>query len=295
VAGGYPGDVAAPWTIARVLEWTRQDFAVRGFSSPRLDAELLIAHALKLKRVDLYVRYDQPLNSEELAVVRALVERRRRNEPVAYILGEREFYGRRFAVDPRVLVPRPETEGVVEAALGLLPPPAEGIELRVLDVGTGSGAIAVTLAAERPDLRVTAVDVSPAAAEVARGNAQRLGVGERVQVVEGALYQPVGDARFHVIVSNPPYIRSAEVDTLMPDVRQFEPRLAIDGGPTGEAVLAPLVRGARAHLEPGGALVVELSYDQADRARELAREAGFADVEARRDLAGIERVLVARR
>jgi release factor glutamine methyltransferase len=286
--------VTAPWTIARVLDWTRQDFAARGLGTPRLEAELLVAHALKLKRVDLYVRYDQPLSADELSGVRALIERRRKHEPVAYILGEREFYGRRFAVDARVLVPRPETEGVIDAALALLPAPTEGVTLRVLDLGTGSGAIALTLAAERPDLRVTAVDLSPDAAEVARGNALRLGLEARVTVVEGALYGPVGGERFQLIVSNPPYIRSAEVETLMPDVRCFEPRLALDGGPAGDMVLAPLVQQARAHLEPGGGLVVELGYDQGERARELGHAAGFAHVEVRRDLAGIERVLVAR-
>lgn len=286
--------VPEPWTIARVLDWTRRDFAARGFASPRLDAEILISRALGLERIDLYVRFEQPLNEGELAAVRALIERRRTHEPVAYILGEREFYGRAFAVDRRVLVPRPETEHVVEAALGCLPSPAEGASPRVLDVGTGSGAIAVTLAAERRDLIVDAVDLSADAAEVARTNAERHGVGGRVNVLLGSIYSPVEGRRYTLIVSNPPYIPSAEVDLLMPDVRKHEPRLALDGGPNGEQVLAPLVRGARARLEPGGALIVEIAHDQAARARELAREAGFERVEVRRDLAGIERVLVAR-
>src|SRR5262249_32270957 len=151
-------------TIAKVLDWTRRDFAARSLPSPRLDAELLVAHALGVKRVELYVRHDQPLTDAELVRIRALVERRRRREPVAYILGEREFYGRSFAVDRRVLVPRPETEGVVEAVLFALPRSVDGTTVRALDVGTGSGAIAVTLAAERPDLWVDAVDISPQAA-----------------------------------------------------------------------------------------------------------------------------------
>lgn len=282
------------WTIARVLDWTRRDFAARGILSPRLDAELLVAHALKLGRVDLYVRYDQPLTPAELSAIRQVIERRRRREPVAYILGEREFYGRSFTVDPRVLVPRPETEGVVEAALQHLPPARQGAPLRILDVGTGSGAIAVTLAAERPDVTVFAVDVSPEAAEVARTNAERWKVSDRVTVLVGELYQPVKGKLFHAIVSNPPYLRSAEIETLMPDVRDFEPRLALDGGPTGEAVVAPLILQAREYLEPDGFLVVELSHDQAARARQLAQQAGFGQIEVRKDLAGIERVLVAR-
>jgi hypothetical protein len=150
----------APWTISRVIAWTAKDLHARGIESSRLDAELLVAHALKLRRLDLYLRFDQPLDGAELAAVRALVERRRRKEPVAYILGAREFYGRSFTVDRRVLIPRPETEGVIEACLALLPPPAEGVTLRALDVCAGSGCIAITLAAERPDwLRDSCVEM----------------------------------------------------------------------------------------------------------------------------------------
>jgi release factor glutamine methyltransferase len=286
--------VAAPWTIARVLEWTRQDFVSRGLASPRLDAELLVARALKLKRVDLYVRFEQPLSDAELAAVRALIERRRKNEPVAYILGEREFYGRKFAVDPRVLIPRPDTETLVEAALGLLPPAIDGERVRILDIGTGSGAIAITLAAERTDASVDAVDISPDAAAVARANAETLGVATRVTVHVGGLYEPIGAARYHLIASNPPYIRSADIAGLMADVRDHEPRLALDGGPESDRVLGPLLHGAREHLEAGGCIVAELGHDQATLARTLARSAGFESVEVRKDLSGIERVLIAR-
>lgn len=283
-----------PWTIARILAWIAKDLAGRGIESSRLDAELLLASALGLKRLDLYLRFDQPLADAELARVRGLVERRRKFEPIAYILGVREFYGRSFAVDRRVLIPRPETEGVIEAALALLPPRAEGVRHRVLDVGTGSGIIAVTLASERPDLDVDAVELSPAAAEVARANIARNSVSDRVTLFEGSLFRPVADRRYAIIASNPPYIDTAEVDTLMPDVSQYEPRLALDGGPDGVTVLRPLIAGARAMLLEGGALIVEIGYGQGDRVRELAREAGFAHVEVQPDLARIERVLVAR-
>lgn len=285
---------AAPWTISRVIAWTAKDLAARGIESSRLDAEVLIAHALGLARLDLYLRFDQPLADDELARIRALVERRRKFEPVAYIVGVREFYGRAFAVDRRVLIPRPETEGLIEAALALLPPPAAGASPRALDIGTGSGIIAVTLAGERPDITVDAVDLSPAAAEAARANIARHAVADRVRVYEGSLYKPVGDARYHLIASNPPYIDTAEVDTLMPDVSQYEPRLALDGGPDGATVLRPLIHGARARLVEGGALVVEIGYGQGDLVRSIAREAGFTHVEVRPDLARIERVLVAR-
>lgn len=285
---------ADPWTISRVTAWTAKDLAARGIESSRLDAELLIASALGCKRLDLYLRFDQPLADPELARIRALVERRRKFEPVAYILGVREFYGRSFAVDNRVLIPRPETEGVIEAALALLPPRAEGVRHRVLDVGTGSGIIAVTLACERPDLDVDAVELSPAAAEVARSNIARNNVSDRVTLFEGSLYRPVADRRYAIIASNPPYIETAEVDTLMPDVSKYEPRLALDGGPDGATVLRPLIAGARAMLVEGGSLLVEIGYGQGDLVRELARAAGFTSVEVQPDLARIERVLVAR-
>lgn len=285
---------APPWTIARVVTWTSKDLAARGNDSARLDAELLIASALKLRRLDLYLRYDQPLDDTELGRIRALIERRRKHEPVAYILGERDFYGRTFTVDRRVLIPRPETEDAVAAVLERLPPRAEGVAPRVLDLGTGSGCIAITVALERDDVTVDAVELSPAAEEVARANLDRHGVSARVTIHPGSLYKPVGDRRYHAIVSNPPYIPTDEVETLMPDVSEYEPRLALDGGPAGDTVLAPLVMGARAHLEPGGSLVVELGHDQSSRARDLAQAAGFEDVTVRRDLARIERVLVAR-
>lgn len=288
-------DASTPWTISRVIAWTAKDFHARGIESSRLDAELLVAHALGLRRLDLYLRFDQPLVGDELTAVRALVERRRRLEPVAYILGTREFYGRSFAVDRRVLIPRPETEGVIEAALALLPAPADGVTLRALDLCTGSGCIAITLAAERPDLTVDAVELSEAAAAVARANAERLGVADRVRVLVGSLYKPLApDARYAVIVSNPPYIPTAEVETLMPDVSEYEPRLALDGGDDGAAVLRPLFAGAPRHLAAGAAAVVEIGYGQAALAQSIARAAGFTDVSARLDLARIERVVVAR-
>ena len=287
--------VTAPWTIARVLDWTRQDFATRNIPSPRLEAELLIAHSLGLKRVELYTRFDQPLKDGELAAVRVLIERRRKLEPIAYITGVREFYGRTFAVDRRVLVPRPETEEVVEAALAMLPAKGEGIAPRVLDLCVGSGAIAVTVACERPDATVDATDISADALAVARGNAAKLAVGERVQFFEGSLDATVPEGQYDLVISNPPYIASAEIATLMPDVHDYEPRLALDGGAAGDDVLVPLIARAPARLREGGALVVEIGIDQGERVRALALEAGLIDVEVRKDLSGRDRMLIARR
>lgn len=288
------GAVPPSWTIARVLDWTRQDFAARGLPSPRLEAELLIAATLGLRRVELYTRFDQPLKDGELTAVRALIARRRRNEPIAYILGAREFYGRTFSVNTSVLIPRPETEDVVEAALGALPAPVDAATVSVLDLCTGSGAIAVTLACERKDARVDATEISPDAVAVARGNAEKLAVAERVTVHHGSLYEPIGAETYALVVSNPPYIASGDLAGLMPDVRDFEPRIALDGGPRGDSILAPVIQHAREHLREGGVLVVEIGADQGDRARELAKRAGFTCVDVRRDLSGRERILVAR-
>jgi release factor glutamine methyltransferase len=297
------------WTIARVQEWTSKDFAARGLPSPRLEADLLVCHALGLRRVDLYVRFDQPLSADELSKVRALVERRRRHEPVAYITGSRGFYGRTFAVDPRVLVPRPETELLVELALEALPPlgaedsvraeaRAPLAARRILDVGTGSGALAITLACEREDVLVDAVDASQEAIDVARSNVVALSVEGRVRLLCGSLYEPIASEleaglRYAVIVSNPPYIASNVIETLMPDVRLHEPRVALDGGPSGLDVIRPLILGARRALEPGGLLLIEIGHDQGESVLALARDAGFNGAKIKKDLAGLDRALIA--
>lgn len=282
-----------PWTIQRVVAWTTKDLAGRGVEGARLDAELLVAHALGLRRIDLYLRFEQPLTDDELTRIRKLIERRRDREPVAYILGCRDFRGHRFAVDRRVLIPRPETEEVVDVALEMLREFPDAV-VRALDVCAGSGAIAVSIGLEEPRARVDAVELSDAAAEVARANVDGLGVRDRVRVLSGSLYRPVGDDRYHVVVSNPPYIATAEVDTLMPEVSRHEPRLALDGGEDGLGVLTGVVRGARAHLVSGGALVVEIGSDQGAAARALAEEAGLRGVAVRQDLSRRDRVLVAR-
>lgn len=281
-----------PWTIGRVSTWTARDLAARGMEGARLDAELLVAHALGLRRIDLYLRIEQPLSEAELATIRGLLERRRRREPVAYILGYRDFFNRRFAVDARALVPRPETELVVEAAIARLKARGDG-PLRVLDLGTGTGAIAITLALEFPSAEVDAVDVSEAALSLARENIAAHGVAARVTLHHGSLYKPVAGARYDLVVSNPPYIPSEECDALMPDVANFEPRLALDGGPDGTQVLSVLVAGAPAHLLPGGSLVVELGHDQGPAAKALATAAGFPTVAVALDYARLDRVLSA--
>jgi release factor glutamine methyltransferase len=285
---------AEVWTIQQLLNWCTEDFRKRGLDSPRLDAELLVAHALEVDRVRLYLDFERPLVPDERARVRALVERRRRREPVAYILGERGFYGRMFKVGPNVLVPRPDTETLVERALALLP---AGEPAQVLDVGTGSGCLGLTLAAERPDARVTLVDISDAALQVAAQNAELLGVSERVTLLRSDLFQQVRapEGGFDLIVSNPPYIPSSDVDGLMPDVREHEPRLALDGGRDGFDCIRQLVAGASQRLRPGGALLIELGVGQSDEGMQLLRDAGYEGVQVHRDLGRVPRVIEGRR
>lgn len=270
-----------PWTVRRVLTWTTGHFEKKGLDAPRLTAEILLAHVLGVGRVRLYVDLDRPLQKAELAAYRGLIERRGDGEPTQYLVGKREFYGRSFLVDERVLIPRPETELLVESVLQHLPREEPS---RVLDVCAGSGCIGVTVAAERPAASVWATELSRDAADVARGNAEALGVGGRVTVLEGDLLGPVpSGARFDVVVSNPPYVASAEISTLSPEVLH-EPRLALDGGADGLSLYRRLVVDARRVLKPGGLLAVEIGETQGPALKALLEAAGYADVKIVKDL-----------
>jgi release factor glutamine methyltransferase len=280
---------AKEWTIADVLRWAADDFRARGIESPRLDAELLLARALGTTRIQLVVDARRTLSAEELARFREMVKRRRAHEPVSYILGEREFWGRVFRVDRRVLVPRPDTETLVEAALERTR--YVSMSMRALDLCTGSGCVAITLAKERPTSEVWATDASEDALAVARENALRLGA-YNVALRAGDLYTAVDvSLRFDVITSNPPYIARGEIASLQQDVRDFEPRLALEAGDDGLDVLRRVVAGAPAHLVAGGLLAVEVGAGQAPAVAELFRASGFDAIELRRDYARIERVV----
>lgn len=269
------------WTIRKVLTWTAQHFEKRQVDSPRLTAEVLLAHALKTTRVKLYVDLDRPLDKAELASFRALIERRSAGEPTQYLTGTREFYNRPFKVDARVLIPRPETELLVEAALRALPKEAPG---RALDVCTGSGCIAVSLAAERSQAEVVATDVSEQACALARENAQALGVAERLTVLHGDLYAPLPPgSTFDLVVSNPPYVATGELAGLAPEVRR-EPRLALDGGPDGLAVIRRVVEGALRVLRPGGLLAMEIGENQGAAVQALLQGAGYENARVDKDL-----------
>jgi len=275
------------WTTLNVLDWTTQKFTDAGIASPRLEAQLLLAHVLGCSRVQLYTGFDKPLAESELAGYRDLIKRRLGGEPVAYLLGEHEFWALPFWIDPSVLVPRPDTETVIETALAMRPDRAAPCS--VLDLCTGSGVIAIALARELPAARVVATEISAEAAAVARRNAERHGVADRVDVRVGDLFAPVAGERFDLIASNPPYIATAVIATLAPEVRR-EPALALDGGADGLAFYDRICREAASHLGPGGGLVVEHGFDQADAVRERFARAGFVDVRLVHDLAKNPRV-----
>jgi len=275
------------WTPLGLIAWTQGYFGRQGVDAPRLTAELLLAKALGCDRVRLYLDFDKPLGEGELGAFRELVKRRAGGEPTAYLTGRKEFLGRSFQVDGRALVPRPETELVAEAALQALP---EGGA--ALDLCTGSGCIAASLALSRPSARVTAVELSPEALALARENARALGAA--VDFREGDLYGPLPpDRRFDVIVANPPYVPTSELYGLPREV-QREPKLALDGGPDGLGVARRVVGEAPARLRAGGTLVVEMHESHLESLPQLCRAAGFARAEARRDLAGLPRYVLAR-
>ena len=280
--------MAERWTVLKILQWTADYFSGKEIDSARLEAELLLAATLDLDRVGLYVNFERPLNSDELAAFRERVKRRAQREPVQYILGETEFWSLMFNVNPAVLVPRADTEVLVEEALARIEGP-----VRVLDVGTGSGAIAIALAHEKPEIEVTALDCSESALEVARDNARRNGVAERVTCLVGDLASlPPGP--FAMVVSNPPYIPSRDWQKLMPEVRDHEPRLALDGGDDGLEAYRQLVIQARQVLTPGGWLLVEVGINQAPDVSALFKAAGLIEIGQRNDYSGIPRVVMGR-
>lgn len=283
---------AAPpktWTIASLVKWAIDDFRTRGIENPRLDAELLVAHALEIDRMRVILDGARPLEGAELDKLRSLVKRRRAYEPIAYLRGTREFYGLQFRVDKRVLVPRPDTETLVDVALSRSA--HVSMCMRQLDLCTGSGCVAISMARQRPTAQVVATDISLDALAVARDNALRLGA-YNVAFAQGDLFEPLAKARpFDVITANPPYIPSADIAGLMPDVREHEPKLALDGGTDGLDFVRRIVEAAPKHLEPGGLLALEIDSKEAADTAELLVKAGFTDVRIARDLAKLERVV----
>jgi release factor glutamine methyltransferase len=281
--------MAETWTVRSLLAWAREWLAKKGVESPRLDAELLLAHALSCSRTRLYVDFDKPLSAEELARVKPLFQRRANREPVAYILGVREFYGRPFRVRPGVFIPRPETELLVQLALEALPGDA-----RVLDLCAGSGAVGVSVAAELPEARVDLVDSSSTAAAAARENGEALAPG-RVRVFQGDLYAALPErARYHAVVANPPYVAERDRPRLAPEIVSHEPAEALFAAEEGLAVIRRIVSGAREWLESGGLLGVEIDPPLSAQVCDLFRDAGFTQVRVVKDLAGLDRHVAGR-
>jgi release factor glutamine methyltransferase len=279
-----------PWTIGRLLDWTTRYLQGKGCESARLDAQLLLAHALGCTRTALYTRYDEEPPETLRARFRELVQQRVKGSPVAHLLGRKEFFSLELEVGPAVLVPRPDSEWLVTECLSL----AKSMSApSVLDVGTGSGCLAVAVATGHKSASVTAIDVSADALEVARRNAERHKLTQRVRFLLGDLFaalQP--NERFDIILSNPPYIPSDQLAALAPEVRDHEPRLALDGGADGLAVIDRLIAGAPAHLQPGGYLILEIGYDQEGAVRQrFERHGGYELGKTLHDAAGHPRVL----
>jgi release factor glutamine methyltransferase len=293
-----PPVVDREWTVLRLLQWAGAYLKERGIDGPRSTAEILLAHALRTDRLQLYLNYDQPLEKTELSVFKELLRRRLRREPVAYIVGRKGFWTLEVEVSPAVLIPRPETECLVETALKALRGLPEVRPARVLEVGTGSGAIILALAAEAPCHAYFASDLSPEALRVAHRNAEQTGVGERVCFWAADWFsalKPSG-AVFDVIVANPPYVVSAEIDTLQPEIAAYEPRLALDGGADGLRSYRVILSEAHRHLTPGGMLLLEIGCNQRLVLHRLSEQIGrYEGFDCARDYSGRERVVVLRK
>lgn len=284
------------WTIGRILKWTEQYFGQKGIESPRLDAEVLLSHVLGKQRIYLYVHFDEPLLAEELALYRAMIRQRVEHMPVAYILGEKEFMGLTFKVTPDTLVPRPDTEILVQAAVDELKAQTEGNKepARLVDIGTGSGAVCLSVLSLLDGVTADTVDISPAARAVAEENAAALGLEARVRFHTGDLLAPVAGQQFTAILSNPPYIPVADIAELAPEVRCKEPMTALAGGADGLDFYRRLCMEAPAMLTENGFMAFEVGIHQAEAVAALAEDNPLIGrTEIRKDYAGIDRVVLA--
>jgi release factor glutamine methyltransferase len=280
------------WTVLKVIQWTTEHFQGKGLDSPRLEAEVLLAHLMGIDRMGLYLNYDRPLKEEERTAYREMIQRRTGGEPSAYIIGRKEFWSLRFAVNSECLIPRPETEHLVEEAVrigkGLQPP------LRVLEIGHGCGAVAIALAKELEEAEIVATDISPGAHALAQENAEAHGVSGRIRFVLGDLY-PSGEGPFSLICSNPPYIPTEEILQLAPEVRDYEPLTSLDGGEDGLRFFQEIARGAPACLAEGGWLLLEMGKGQSPQVSTILQERGFSHIDLAPDHAGVQRVIRAQR
>jgi release factor glutamine methyltransferase len=290
----------APWTVRRLLQWTQDFFTRKSVDAPRLSAELLLAHVLKYPRIKLYTDFERPLRDAELAEFRGLVQRAAEQEPIAYLTGKAHFFNLEFRVTKDVLIPRPDTETLVENVLQLARATPGMESPRVLDLCTGSGCIAGAIAYHLKSAVVWGVDISPPALEIARANIEQLGLASRVTLLQGDLYEPlegtVDAQRFHVITANPPYIPTAQLATLDRSVRDYEPLWALDGGLDGLTLHRRILDGAAQRLVPSGRIYLEIAFDQGVAALAITegRDA-LEDVRILKDYHGKDRVLTCRR
>ncbi len=282
------------WPVGRLLDWTGKYFAEKGSDYPRLDAEVLLAHCLGWRRIDLYTRYEESPSEEVRKRFKELIGRRIEGCPVAYLVGRKEFFGLELEVSPAVLIPRPESEYVIMECLRLA---KEMAQPRVLDIGTGSGNLAVAVAHQHRGARVTAIDISPEALSVASRNAVKHAVADRIRFLAGDLFSPLSrEDQFDFVLSNPPYIAQEELAKLPGGVRDYEPGVALDGGPGGFALFDRLIAGAPEHLAPDGYLIVEIGAPQEKPARErITAHGGYELADTILDGSGHPRVLRAKR
>ena len=293
-----PRNRDSQWTILELIRWTAAYFKSHRVENPRSSAEVLLAHTLKSNRLDLYLNYDRPLDRPELERFKGLIKRRARGEPVAYIVGKKEFWSLDLAVDRTVLIPRPETECLVEAVcryLSTLPPAPHR---RILELGSGSGAVILALAAEHPAHRYLATDRQLSILELALDNIRRHGQPGRIQLLAGDWFAPFkkGLQPFDIIVSNPPYIKSDVIGALQPEVSKFEPRLALDGGPDGLAAVRHIIEQAPDYLKVTGRLFLEIGHDQKAAVQDIIAGCGrYKDTVISKDYGGLDRVVMTER
>jgi len=286
------------WTIIKLIRWATSYLKSYDIDSPRATGEILLAHALHLNRIDLYLKHDQPLVAEELQAFKSLIQRRVRREPVAYILGVKEFWSLDLEVNANVLIPRPETECVVEAALDLISRKSSGAPLRILDLGTGSGAIVLALASQQPRHKYFAVDRFLPAVELACRNAGRHNLGQKIHFFVGDWLASIKDAKpgFDLIVSNPPYIPRRVINGLQPEIHQYEPIAALDGDTDGLACYRNIIGSAHGHLNAAGLLVLEIGHDQREDIRQITADSDrYAGFSCAKDYGGYDRVVTMRK
>ena len=288
-------DAHQSWTIQKLIRWAEGYLKKHGVDSPRLSAELLLSAALGTSRLDLYLNFAKPLEDAELQAFKRLLLRRARREPLAYITGVKEFWSLELKVTPAVLIPRPETECLVEEALSILNEHAQDETWRILDLGTGSGAIVISLTTEQPQHLFTAADLSPDAIRLAAENACRYQVDKRIDFICSDWFNGIkpGGGLFDLIVTNPPYIKTGDLRQLAPEIFEHEPHLALDGTPDGLASIRRIIESAPPFLKTGGQLLIEIGHDQNNAVQEIVTSAGaYAETRFRKDLAGHDRVAV---